>query len=156
MTAFLSWYLLVSLLGLLAFPLGFYLFPALADRGYTLARAFGLLIWGYIFWLFASFHIAQNDVGGLLLGLLILGGLSAWAFFNCRNEIVDWFRANRRLIITTESLFLLAFGFMAFVRAANPEIVGTEKPMELMFINGIMNSPAFPPRDLWLSGYSIS
>jgi YYY domain-containing protein len=45
---------------------------------------------------------------------------------------------------------------MAFVRAANPEIVGTEKPMELMFISGIMNSPAFPPRDLWLSGYSIS
>jgi YYY domain-containing protein len=58
--------------------------------------------------------------------------------------------------VTTESLFLLAFGFMAFVRAANPEIVGTEKPMELMFINGIMNSPTFPPRDLWLSGYSIS
>ena len=28
--------------------------------------------------------------------------------------------------------------------------------MELMFINGIMNSPTFPPRDLWLSGYSIS
>src|SRR5439155_20343804 len=37
-----------------------------------------------------------------------------------------------------------------------PEILGTEKPMELMMINGIMNSPTFPPRDLWLSGYSIS
>ena len=156
MTAFLTWYILITLLGLLSFPLGFYLFPALADRGYALARTFGLLIWGYVFWLLASFRIAQNDIGGLLLGLIILGGLSAWAFINCRNEIVDWFRTNRRLIITSESLFLLAFGFMAFVRAANPEIVGTEKPMELMFINGIMNSPAFPPRDLWLSGYSIS
>ena len=156
MTAFLSWYILITLLGLLTFPLGFYLFPALADRGYTFARAFGLLIWGYVFWLFASFRIAQNDMGGLLLGLLVLGGLSAWAFLNCRGEIVDWFRANRRLILTTESLFLLMFGFMAFVRAANAEIVGTEKPMELMFINGIMNSPTFPPRDLWLSGYSIS
>jgi YYY domain-containing protein len=156
MTAFLSWYVLLTLLGLLTFPLGFYLFPALADRGYTLARAFGLLIWGYAFWLLASFRIAQNDLGGLLLGLVILGGLSTWAFLNCRMEIAEWFRANRRLIVTTESLFLLAFGFMAFVRAANPEIVGTEKPMELMFINGIMNSPTFPPRDLWLSGYSIS
>src|SRR5258706_7735308 len=45
---------------------------------------------------------------------------------------------------------------MGIVRAANPEILGTEKPMELMMINGIMNSPTFPPRDLWLSGYSIS
>lgn len=156
MTAFLSWYILLTLLGLMTFPLGFFLFPTLTDRGYTIARALGLLVWGYVFWLFASFQIAQNDIGGLLLGLLILGGLSTWAFVNCRNEIVDWVLENRVLVITTESLFLLAFGFMAFVRAANPEIVGTEKPMELMFINGIMNSPTFPPRDLWLSGYSIS
>jgi YYY domain-containing protein len=156
MTAFISWYILITLLGLLTFPLGYYLFPALADRGYTFARALGLLIWGYVFWLFASFRIAQNDMGGLLLGLVILGGVSAWAFLNCRSEMRDWFRENRRLIITTEILFLLAFGFMAFVRAANPEIAGTEKPMELMFINGILNSPTFPPRDLWLSGYSIS
>ena len=42
------------------------------------------------------------------------------------------------------------------VDPSNPEIVGTEKPMELMFINGIMNSPTFPPRDLWLSGFAIS
>jgi YYY domain-containing protein len=156
MTAFLSWYLLIVVLGWLTFPLAYYLFPALADRGYTLSRAFGMLVWGYVFWLFASFGIAQNDIGGLLLGLVILGGLSAWAFVNCRSEITHWINENRRLVITSESLFLVAFAFMAFVRAANPEIVGTEKPMELMFINGILNSPTFPPRDLWLSGYSIS
>jgi len=156
MIAFLSWYILITVVGWLAFPLAYFLFPALADRGYALSRTFGLLLWGYIFWLFASFRIAQNDAGGLLLGLLILGGLSAWAFIRVRPEIVGWFRENRKLIVTTEVLFLLAFGFMAFVRATNPEIVGTEKPMELMFINGIMNSPTFPPRDLWLSGYSIS
>src|SRR5215216_2562575 len=156
MTAFLAWYILIAALGLLTFPLGFYLFPALAERGYSFAPAFGLLIWGYTFWLLASLRMAQNDIGGLLLGLVILGSLSAWAWINCRVEIVSWFGLHRRLILTTEVLFLLAFGFMAFVRSANPEIVGTEKPMELMFINGIMNSPTFPTRDLWLSGYSIS
>ena len=156
MTSFLSWYILVTLLGWLTFPLMYYLFPALADRGYTFGRAFGLLLWGYAFWLFASLQIAQNDLGGLLLGLAILAGASAWAYINCRSEITVWLRENRRLIFTTEGLFLVMFGFMAFVRAANPDIVGTEKPMELMFINGILNSPMFPPRDLWLSGYSIS
>ncbi|HLF73113.1 MAG TPA: DUF2298 domain-containing protein [Anaerolineales bacterium] len=156
MTAFLSWYLLLTFLGWLTFPLAYYLFPSLADRGYSLARAFGLLVWGYVFWLFAMFRIAQNDLGGLLLGLVVLGGLSAWAFLRCRAEIIEWARSNRGLIWTSETLFLLAFGLMALFRAANPEIVGTEKPMELMFINGIMNSPTFPPRDLWLSGYSIS
>jgi len=156
MTAFISWYILLTLLGWLTFPLAYYLFPALADRGYTFARAFGLLFWAYVFWLFASLGVAQNDIGGLLLGLVILGGLSAWAFIKCQSEIRYWLSQNRRLIITSEILFIIAFGFMAFVRANNPEITGTEKPMELMFINGIMNSPTFPPRDLWLSGYSIS
>ena len=51
MTAFLLWYILVTLLGWLAFPLAYHIFPALTDRGYTLARALGLLIWGYVFWL---------------------------------------------------------------------------------------------------------
>lgn len=156
MTAFLSWYILISLLGWLTFPLAYCLFPALADRGYALARALGLLLWGYVFWLLASFQVAQNDLGGLLLGLVVLGGLSAWVLAGQKSGVTAWLQSNRRLILTTEILFLVAFGLMAFFRAANPEIVGTEKPMELMFINGIMNSPIFPPRDLWLSGYSIS
>ena len=163
MTAFISWHILVTILGWIAFPLTYRLFPALADRGYALSRAFGLMTWGFIFWLFATLGIAQNDIGGLLLGLVIVGGLSAWAIGdpqseieNRKSEIAGWLRGNTKLILTTELLFLVSFGLFAFFRSANPEILGTEKPMELMFINGIMNSPMFPPRDLWLSGYSIS
>jgi YYY domain-containing protein len=163
MIPFLSWYVLISLLGWLTFPLVYRLFPALADRGYSLARAAGLLIWGYAFWMLASLGLAQNDLSGLLLGLLVLVSLSAWALVsrqssmqNQQSEIMAWLRANLRVIFTVEVLFLLAFGFLALVRAANPEILGTEKPMELMFINSILRSPAFPPQDAWLSGYAIS
>src|SRR5512139_286735 len=81
MTAFLSWYIVITILGWLTFPLAYRLFPALADRGYALARALGLLVWGYVFWLFASLGFAQNDAGGLLLGLLVLVGLSGWAYW---------------------------------------------------------------------------
>ncbi len=158
MIAFLSWYILITVLGWLTFPLVYFLFPALADRGYTLSRAFGLLLWGYIFWLFASFQIAQNDIGGLLLGLVIVGGLSAWAFVKFRLQIADYLRANLRLIVTAEILFLLAFGLMAFIRSTNPETAtaGGEKWMEVAFINAILHSPTFPPHDPWLSGYAIS
>jgi len=169
MSALFSWYFLITFLGWITFPLAYKLFPALSDRGYTLSRAFGMLIWGYIFWIFASLGLAQNDMGGLLLGLVVLGGLSAWAFMNADDRplttdntvsglrsVLEWLKENKSMVLTTELLFLLAFAFMAFVRSANPEIVGTEKPMELMMIQGIMNSPTFPPRDLWLSGYSVS
>src|SRR5512145_2125082 len=160
MSAFILWYLVITILGWLTFPLAYHLFPALADRGYTLARAIGLLVWGYVFWLFASLGIAQNDAGGLLLALIVLIGLSAWLLVRDRGpwSIVQWLSENRRLILTVEILFLVAFALMAFVRSTNPEAytAGGEKWMEVAFINAILHSPAFPPHDPWLSGYAIS
>ncbi len=163
MIAFFSWYLLITLLGWLTFPLAYTLFPALADRGYALSRAAGLLIWGYIFWLLASLGVAQNDAGGILLALALIIGLSGFSIFNRKAEavnqkslVVNFLKSNLPLIFTTEILFFVAFAFLAFVRSANPELNGTERPMELAFINGIMRSPTFPPQDPWLSGYAIS
>ncbi len=63
--AFLSWYLILTLLGGLTFPLAFRLFPMLADRGYSLSRTAGLLLWGYIFWLFTSLNLTENNKGGI-------------------------------------------------------------------------------------------
>ncbi|HSQ39810.1 MAG TPA: DUF2298 domain-containing protein, partial [Anaerolineales bacterium] len=156
MTEFFSWYLACSLLGWLTFPLVFRLLPALTDRGYTLARAVGLLLWGWLFWMLASLGVLRNDLGGLLFAFLLLLCLSLLAIVNRKSEILDFLKANLRLIVITEILFLLAFAFMAFVRASNPEATGTEKPMELAFINAILRSPTFPPNDPWMSGYSIS
>ncbi len=45
---------------------------------------------------------------------------------------------------------------MGHCGGANPEIVGTEKTDGSCFINGIYQSPSFPPNDPWLSGYAIS
>ena len=158
MLSFLAWYLLVSALGWLTFPLAFRLFPALADRGFSLARALGMLLWGYIFWLMASLGVVQNDGGGLLLTLLVLAiiGGSGMLRKETRKSLGEWIKTNRTVIITVEILFFLAFVFLVFVRAGNPEIVGTEKPMELAFINATLRSPTFPPHDPWLSGYAIS
>ncbi|MHB8778805.1 MAG: DUF2298 domain-containing protein [Anaerolineales bacterium] len=156
MTAFFSWYIIVSLLGWLTFPLVYTFFPALTDRGYTLARTAGLLIWGYIFWLLASLGVAQNDMGGILLALTLLVGLSVWSIVDRQSSIINFLKSNLSIIIATEILFFAAFAFLAFVRSANPELTSTEKPMELAFINGILRSPTFPPQDPWLSGYAIS
>ena len=156
MTAFLPWYLILTLLGWLTFPLVYHLFPMLTDRGFTLARTAGLLIWGYVFWLFVSFGFARNDIGGIVFALTILIALSVWSFFVHYTSILAFVRSKWTLIVTTEVLFLIAFAFIAFVRAADSELASTEKPMELMFINSILRSETFPPQDAWLSGYAIS
>jgi hypothetical protein len=163
MIAFLAWYLIVTLLGWLTFPLAYALFPGLADRGYSLARAAGLLLWGYIYWLLNSLGLMQNDIGGVLLAALLLAALTAASarlsqstITERKTELLAWLRAHLRLVLAVEILFLLSFAFLAFIRAGNPELDNAEKPMELMFINAILRSPSFPPQDAWLSGYAIS
>ncbi len=157
MLSFILWYLIISLLGLIAFPFAFRMLPGLTDRGYTLSRALGLLIWGYSFWLLGSLGVLGNDLGGQFFALGIVIALSWWGLRQHNlNEIQHWFRQNVKLIFTVELLFFVSFGVLAFIRSANPEILGTEKPMELAFINSILRSPGMPPNDPWLSGYSIS
>lgn len=131
--------------------------PAIADRGYSLSRILGLLVWGYVFWLLASLGIIKNNIGGIILSLGVLIGVSAWTLRqNAIGDIRTWLRKNRSIVFSVEAIFFGAFAIWAFVRAANPEILGTEKPMELAFINSIIRSPEFPPHDPWLSGYAIS
>ena len=156
MLQFFAWYSLLTLLGWLTFPLVYRLFPALADRGYSLARTAGLLIWGYLFWLFTSLGLTVNSAGGILFGLLVLCGLSLWAMGDRGPAMRAWLTSHFAVVFTVEILFVLAFAFLAFIRAGNPELTGTERPMELMFIDSILRSPSFPPHDGWLSGYAIS
>ncbi|MBE0699311.1 MAG: DUF2298 domain-containing protein, partial [Anaerolineaceae bacterium] len=153
----LSWYLMISLAGWFVFPLAYRLFAFLPDRGFTLSRPLGMLLWGYAYWLLVSLHVLQNDAGGGLFALFIMAALSVvilrkggWA------ELRQWVKGKIRLVIAAEGVFLLAFGLWVIFRAAMPDASGTEKPMELAFINSIMRSPAFPPSDPWLSGYAIS
>ena len=40
------WYLVISVIGLLALPVAYRFLPFLSDRGYTLARTLGLLVMG--------------------------------------------------------------------------------------------------------------
>lgn len=151
-----AWYLIVSVVGYVSLPLAFRFLKFLPDRGFTLSRSLGLLIWGYTFWLLTSFGLLQNHAGGSLFALLVLAGLSLFVIRGKWGEFKDWLGAQKRLIFTAESLFLVAYLLWALVRSANPEIIYTEKPMELAFINAILRSPTFPPFDPWLAGYAIS
>jgi uncharacterized membrane protein len=156
MIAVLSWWLLSSLLGLVAFPLAWRIFSRLPDRGYGFSRALGILVAAFLLWMGASLGVFQNSMGGAVLSLLILVGIGIWAGSGHWNELRSWIRRNRRTIFVMEGIFIVAFLAWSFVRAGNPNIEATEKPMELAFINAILRSRTFPPNDPWLSGYAIS
>ncbi len=151
-----SWYLIVTVAGTLTLPLAYRYLKFLPDRGFTFSRPLGLLLWGYFFWLLTTFRVLQNNAGGVLFALILLAGVSIYAIRGRWGEFWGWLRTQVRLIVTAEILFLAAYFLWTVVRAANPEIIYTEKPMELAFINAILRSPTFPPFDPWLAGYAIS
>jgi len=158
--ATLVWWLVIQFLSLTAVPLAFRLFRWLPDRGYTLSKAMGVLLTSYLFWLLGSLGFLRNSAGGILFAAGAVALFSVWVYG--RKGAADevglraWLRENVRLILTAELLFALAFGLWALVRAHNPNITATEKPMDLAFINAVGRSGRFPPLDPWLSGFAIS
>lgn len=155
--AFFKWWLLLGAFQALGLPLAFRLFHRFPERGYALARPLGLLVTGYLAWLFGSLGLAGNDNGATLLAALVTFGLGTlWLGETGRDDLRAWLGHQRRYIAVVESLFFLAFLGWTLVRAYDPNILGTEKPMEFMFLNAILRSPTLPPQDAWLSNHAIS
>ena len=79
MLLFVLWYLVISILGWITFPIAYRLFSGLEDRGYSFSRIVGLLLWGYIFWLLASLGVLSNQFSSILFSFFLLVGLSILA-----------------------------------------------------------------------------
>lgn len=155
----LQWWLLVTLAGAAVFPLSIRLFRGLPDRGYTLARAAGLLLVAFVYWILASLGFLENSTGGMLLAWLLVLALSLTAYVRLRDDSFRWrdfWRENQRVIVIAEVLFIVLLASWTVYRAFQNDTGSTEKPMELTFISGIMRSDSFPPNDPWLAGYAIS
>lgn len=153
----LTWFVFAFLVGWISFPIAFSLFKKLPDRGYTITKSLGILLVSFFHWFLTSLGLSQNSVGGIWLAIILVIILACQAIWQVKGRVLlNWVKQNWRLIIVSEIIFLLAFVSLAWLRTYNPNIYGTEKPMELMFINSVLQSPSFPPQDAWLSGFSIS
>ncbi|MCB0015290.1 MAG: DUF2298 domain-containing protein, partial [Anaerolineales bacterium] len=108
------------------------------------------------YWLLGSFGFLANNLGGAVFAVLLLAALSYWALRRQPGSFRGWLEANWDQVLMTELVFMALFFGWVLVRAQNPSITATEKPMEFAFLNSISRSPQFPPSDPWLSGFSIS
>ncbi|MAS33062.1 MAG: hypothetical protein CL610_03585 [Anaerolineaceae bacterium] len=153
-----NWWLLVTLAGVAVLPLTVRLLGGLPDRGVTLARAVGLLLVGFVFWLLGSLGFLRNTPGGMILSwiLVLVAGLIVYFRQFGTFDWRTWWPRNRRAVIVGEVLFAVLLLAFALYRAYQPNLTGTEKPMELAFMSAVQRSESFPPNDPWMSGYAIS
>lgn len=153
-----GWWLLITLIGLAAAPIAMRLFPELADRGLSLARPLGLILAGFVFWFGASLRVFPPNRGAALLAVIVvaLTGLALLGSYHQVARTGCWLRATWPRLALGEAIFAAILFGWAVVRAYNPEIAGTEKPMELLFLNAALRADSFPPPDPWLAGATVS
>jgi YYY domain-containing protein len=155
-TDILRWWLVATILGLIALPYAFRLFRFLPDRGYTLARPFGLLVVVYPLWLLSVLGLVPYTRGGVILVMaaLAVGGLALAG--RDREALLAHLRAHRGLLLTAEVVFAVGLVGFAALRAYAPAIQDTEKLFEFAFLNGVLRSPHMPPADPWYGGEPMS
>jgi len=156
MSETLVWWLMLQVVGLAALPLCLSLFRRLPDRGYTLSKAFGLLLAGYLLWILNIMRILPNSTGGIWWVLVLLFAASGYVAWRKRAELLEFWRERWWLIYATELLLFVAFITAAYLRSYVADIGGTEKPMDFMFLNAVTRGDHFPPEDPWLAGENVS
>ncbi len=141
------WYLLIVFIGIVSLPVTSSLCKSLPDRGYSVTKILGILLFAYVSWILS--YVAGYSRVEIILSLLIICAFSAYFFLKTKPAI------QKELFFRNELIFGFIFLFFLTIRAFNPEIHGGEKTNDFMLLNSILRSTSFPPHDTWLSGFRV-
>ena len=156
MTEILRWLVTVEVIGLISLPIVWLSLPYLRDRGAGLAKPLGLILVGGTVWLASDIGLLPNSGGAYWLVTAVFAGVSVWILRGRRHRFGRFVRKEWPALLAGELLFLLFFAAWAFIRSHQPDISGTEKPMELLMLNAATVSGSAPPTDPWLAGEPVA
>lgn len=148
----LRWWLVFFLIGLSFLPLSFRIFNTFIDKGYIFSKVLGTLIISYAIYVLGTFHLLRFTT----INILIIWLLSASTFLFLLKKDNFNFKKYLKIFIFEEFIFFITLLIWSFVRAHQPDIHDLEKFMDYGFINSILRSEYFPPRDMWLTPLSIN
>ncbi len=152
----LLWWLVVQAISLVTLPLTWLLFRHMPLAGYPFAKTFGLLLFGFVGWLLMSLRILPNTLWALIVVLVLLGALSAVTVRRFHLRLKTMREAVGHQLYVVEVLFLVLLTAYAVLRQYAPELMGTEKFMDFMMLNSILQSSSLPPHDAWAAGLTIN
>lgn len=149
----LNWYIVIQVFCIIGFVLGFKLFSSLTFHGFSISKTLGLLTYSIVAWFLCNrkFELLPYSHWSLYLILLILAGLAYYIFINNKNNIVSFCKNNCKYLLNIELAFVISFLIFTLLRTYTPNIEGTEKPLEFVVINSILNADFFPAFDVWLA-----
>jgi len=130
--------------GIIGLPITSYIFKNWKDKGYAFSKFIGLFSFGIVWWFLSAIKILPYTqyVGWALFVLAIAGSL--YWIYKTKFKITKY-------MIMEEILFLGTILIWTYIRSFNPRAEGTEKMMNLAFMNSINRTENFPPVDPWLA-----
>jgi YYY domain-containing protein len=178
----LGFFALVEAIGLAAAPIAGLAFGRLPGAGLGFAKPLGVLLVAWAVWMAGSIGLAPYGTATVLgaaalvalAGALALGRrLALEARLADRRDAGGWWARRRadwlaaralpsgdpvrlRLWLGSEAVFAVAFAAMALLVAFSPDVWGTERPMDMAFVNAVNASSSFPPHDPWMAGEDLN
>ena len=151
--AFLTWWEMLFLLGLVFMPVTSRMFRGFDDNGWMFSKVLAVAVCGYVQWLLACLKISPfTGITCVILTVICCLGSLLYGI-KCKNRFPDslpWEQA--ALVHREEILFFLVFLFWTYLAEFHPAAHGTEKYMDFGFMQAMMRSTTLPAQDMWYAG----
>lgn len=149
--AIVRWYASLTLVAVALFPFVAWLGDRLGPARYGLLRPLSLVtLTAVVWWPAAAFGLPFSR--WTLLAALIIVGAVGWALFiRHRVPVSNW-----QAIVAFETLWLMVFALYVWFRGFQPDIINTEKPMEIALLSSVSRSTEVPAPDPWFAGSAIN
>jgi uncharacterized membrane protein len=152
LTFILKWWLVIFAIGISFLPLTTKLFSSFKDKGYAFSKIIGILFISYAVFILGSLKILKfTEINTFIIWIII----SVPLIFIFKKSIPRD-KKTISLFLVEEVIFFASLFIWSYIRGFSPDIHDLEKFMDFGFINSILRSEYFPPRDMWFTPLSIN
>lgn len=152
----LIWYGVCLVFGFGMFPVVFTVFRHFPDRGFSLTKVFALWLLSYSVWLTTSLGLTAYQRQTILGATMLLLAVNGVLLIRQWRDFWRFVRHNLGLLFSVEAVFLAFFLIALIIRMYSPDITGAEKEADFTFLNALLHSDSFPPKDPWFAGATIN
>lgn len=153
------WWFVIFIIGLLFLPLSSYVFSKFQDKGYIFSKILGISLVSYTVFLLGTLRLLKFSFLNsyvVILGYLLLFGVFAFYKRSLLHDFTLLVKTKWKIFLVEEIIFILSLSFWAIIRSYQPDIHGIEKFMDFGFVNTLLRSDYFPPKDMWFAPFTIN
>jgi len=149
---FISLWAVVTVLGLISWPIVSIFFNHVSDKGYSISKIIGLFFVGYSTFLLSSLKLVSLNSSQLIISPIVWGSLNLYFLIKYKplKKIVF------KHVFVSEVVFLLLYFLCSYVKAYKIEIHQIERLMDFGFIRIMENTKYLPLEDIWMSGLDLN